>query len=82
MQAIVVYPKEVFHEEHNRVMPIDVPDTGMFPDSQLNSVFRMMNAVDGSAIEKYLRQYCCRSMSVRLCQTGRQMVPLRNGWLE
>ena len=71
MKATVVYPKTVFNQEHDRVMEIDVPD-----DCKPDGVFRMMNAVDGSDIEKQLRQHKCRSMSAG------DYVKLNGTWLK
>jgi len=65
MSIIVVYPKEVFGEAEDLVMHIDIEErAGATIPEYLDLVFRMMNAVDGSLTEWYLRQYQCRSMSV------------------
>jgi len=65
MQIIVVYPKGLFGATEDKVMSVDIPKCDDFHvQHYLEMVFRMMNAVDGSDIEKYLKRYQCRSMSV------------------
>jgi hypothetical protein len=69
MKIIVIYPQGNLGATEDEVMSIDVSES-MFPEPPhehhhfLEATFRMMNAVDGGPLERYLRQYQCRSMSV------------------
>jgi len=66
----VTYPKGSFGSEIEQhfQFKIDVPGILEYPDVSeeqiCDTVFRMMNRVDGSPIEYLLDQFACRSMSV------------------
>ena len=65
LAVIVTYPKDQFGSTEDQNFLIQVPVAPDAPTGHvLNTVFRMMNRVDGSEIERYLKKYQCRSLSV------------------
>jgi len=83
MQMVVVYPKGVFGATEDKVMFIDIPEQhGFETEDYLDIGFRMMNAVDGSYTERYLKKYRCRSMSVGdlVCIEGAWFIVKPVGW--
>ena len=74
MKAVVIYPagslrsgadpSPSHHRDAARRMEIQIPECGGDEIAQLETIFRMMNCVDGSACEHYLREFKERSMCV------------------
>ena len=69
IKATIVYPKGSFGSEIEQRLKIELEVTPVMMHDPVRSgvlenIFRMMNRVDGSDIEHYLKKYECRSMSV------------------